>query len=416
MNKVEIQNADVMQWAREYDGPKFHSLLADPPYHLSDPRSMRRASPDAGEREKIVGFMQMKWDGGDIAFNPETWAALSEHLYPGAFGFAFASSRGWHRLAVAIEDAGLIIHPTIFCWAQGASFPKATRVPDERFDGHRYGLQSLKNAIEPIICFQKPYIGKPVDCITATGAGALNIDGARIGTDGARNNGRKTDSDIYGKLGAFSKVDYGMGRWPSNFVVDPESARRLDEQSGISSSPIGLSFRHASENIAMSGRNTERELSPNGFGDSGGASRFFFNFDWNAEVEERLFEADPVCYCAKAARVERNAGCEATEPREWIDGACVANRDIRPNRPNGNPHPTVKPIALAKWLATLLLPPIEYAPRRLLVPFAGVGSECVGAVKAGWEHVTGIEQSAEYAAIARHRIRHHGGMFVEVTP
>ncbi|GAF69059.1 unnamed protein product, partial [marine sediment metagenome] len=88
--------ADVLDWAAEYDGPKFHALLCDPPYHLG-----------------ANGFMNKSWDAAKygIAFNPDTWAALAQHLHPGAFGMAFASARGWHRLAVAIEDAGLRIHP-----------------------------------------------------------------------------------------------------------------------------------------------------------------------------------------------------------------------------------------------------------------------------------------------------------------
>ena len=72
-----------------------------------------------------------------------------------------------------------------------------------------------------------------------------------------------------------------------------------------------------------------------------------------------------------------------------------------------NHHPTVKPIDLARYLATLLLPPAEYAPRRILVPFSGVGSEMIGAMLAGWEEVVGIEQDAEYCEIARRRIAHY---------
>ncbi|GAH08560.1 unnamed protein product, partial [marine sediment metagenome] len=142
-----------------------------------------------------------KWDGGDIAYRPATWAALARHLHPGGFIMAFASSRGWHRLAVAIEDAGLVIHPSIFGWVTGQGFPKATRIdtqvdkaagaerevvgphPNDRkthgaipyggktgdgsgvvtapatplaqaWQGHRYGLQAMKPALEPIIVAQ----------------------------------------------------------------------------------------------------------------------------------------------------------------------------------------------------------------------------------------------------------------------
>ncbi len=102
-----IIQADVMQWAADYEGPLMHALLADPPYE--------------------IGFMGKAFDKTGISFRPETWVALAQHLYPGAFGMAFAGSRGWHRMAVAIEDAGLIIHPMIG-WIYGSGFPKASRI------------------------------------------------------------------------------------------------------------------------------------------------------------------------------------------------------------------------------------------------------------------------------------------------
>ena len=91
-------------WAANYTGPKFHALLCDPPYEL--------------------GFMGKKWDASGVAFRPETWAALLKHLLPGAFIMAFAGTRGYHRMAVAIEDAGFVIHPAIG-WVFGTGFPKA---------------------------------------------------------------------------------------------------------------------------------------------------------------------------------------------------------------------------------------------------------------------------------------------------
>ena len=103
-----VERADVLAWASEYDGPKFHALLCDAPYEL--------------------GFMGKTWDDSGVSFQPETWAALAKHLHPGAFGMTFAGSRTWHRIAVAIEDAGLVIHPSIFAWANGQGFPKATRI------------------------------------------------------------------------------------------------------------------------------------------------------------------------------------------------------------------------------------------------------------------------------------------------
>ena len=182
-----------------------------------------------------------------IAFRYETWEALAKHLHPGAFGMAFASARGWHRLAVAIEDSGMQIHPSIFGYSYGSGFPKASRIDSqcqkrrgvvkcqngkcisndamvnlpyaERWywyghekatEGHRYGLQALKPALEPIIVFQKPYEGKPVECITETGAGALWGDGGRVGT--GDNLGGGTFGGIFGNGQPAAKEGHPSGR------------------------------------------------------------------------------------------------------------------------------------------------------------------------------------------------------------
>jgi hypothetical protein len=291
MANWQVINGDVLQWAGEYDGPKFHALFCDPPYHLTS-ITRRFGKPGSALAKGDVyarsaaGFMGQDWDGGGVAFRSETWAALAEHLYPGAFVMAFAASRGWHRMAVALEDAGLIIHPSIFMlgWAYGSGFPKATRIdtqvdrqnglerPDklrgghigmgrhagdannenelentvphvvgkgnhtngtpihplaQTWAGHRYGLQAMKPALEPIIIAQKPYEGRPVDNITVTGAGALNIDGTRIpgswelGTQtdirgGGYDNKRPSDGDVFAR----NVQSNPAGRWPSNLILE----------------------------------------------------------------------------------------------------------------------------------------------------------------------------------------------------
>lgn len=436
---IKIHNTDAIKWAEDYDGPLFHALFCDAPYHLTtitkrfgkDGAAPAKHGKDGAFGRLSKGFMGQLWDGGDIAFQPETWSAFMRVLYPGAFGMAFAGSRGWHRMAVAIEDAGFIIHPTIFLWAYGSGFPKATRVDTQidkgkerkvigkkklwghnagsgagsfsknqyegqtgvvryeditepasdlskAWEGHRYGMQAMKPAVEPIILFQKPYQGKPLDNITETGAGTINIDGSRIGSDDININ-RWTDSAHPFGDGAGNEYESVTvkGRWPANFLLDEEAARRLDEQTGelTSGEPVGV--RH-SQNQNIYGK-VQLGKPISGYGDSGGASRFFFN------VREKLDAADPVYYCGKASPDERTAGLD-----------------------ENNPHPTVKPLDLCRHLAGLLLPPGKYAPRRLVVPFSGVGSECIGAHLAGWDEIEGIESDTKngYVDIAQKRIKH----------
>jgi site-specific DNA-methyltransferase (adenine-specific) len=294
----------------------------------------------------------------------------------------------------------------------------------------------LKPAVEIIVVFQKPYRGKPVECITRTGAGALNIDGSRIGTDGGGthcnnrgDNGRCLGHNNAGKSTSGETIhgeERQGGRWAANFIVShhPDcvyisdngasrwacvaecAVRRLDEQSGISGNrkEVRLSRKRKGFMLSGSENNVQEANAPDQYGDTGGASRFFFN------VAQQIDEADPVYYCAKASRRERDAGCEGmplklVNPNYGKGGFArptdMPEREIAPFR---NSHPCCKPLSLTRYLATLLLPPAEYAPRRIFVPFAGVASEAIGAMQAGWEEVVGVERETEYVEIAKARL------------
>lgn len=428
-----LHQAEVMAWAGSYTGPKFHAMLLDPPYHLTITKRFGNngSAPaqygrDGAFARISAGFMGQEWDGGDLAFRPETWAALTEYLYPGSFNFAFASSRGWHRMACAIEDAGMIIHPTIWLWNYANGFPKSTKVKDAHFSGHRYGLQALKPAAEPIICFQKPYRGRPVDCIRETGAGALWIDGGRIDsektTGWAGQPSRGYDGGLYHDSGP-RPVN---GRWPANLIlchlpdcvgtetggqitwqcVEGCPVREMGEQSGQrpAGSPVtGLEPSPKTKSIYGE---YDHNNAFSGYGDDGTAARFFYQAHWSYEIAERLAQTPPVIYQPKASRTEREAGLDRLpkQTRRRVNAGGLENEPRFAPIQVRNNHPTVKPIALAKYLATLLLPPVGFQ-RRILVPFAGVGSEMIGAVLAGFEEVVGIEQSARYAEIGRARLR-----------
>lgn len=442
----DIYQGDVMKWAEEYDGPPFHAALMDPPYHLTEitkrfgaaDASPAQYGTDGAFQRASKGFMGKTWDGGDIAFRPETWAALARHLHPGAYGMAFASTRGYHRMACAIEDAGLIIH-TMLGWSFGSGFPKATRIDVQvdraggqpgafrdfaggdrtapatdlavAWQGHRYGGQAIKPAFEPIVVFQKPYQGRPVDSITRTGAGALNVDGGRIGTSEstARRPVSVAGAAPFGS-GLMGGNGHAAGRWPANLLLahDPAcngacvpgcAVRRLGEQSGVSE---GIQGTRRGNTDFRGGERSDIERSA-GFGDTGTAARYFFNADW---MLDRLDAEDPVRYVAKASTAEREMGLDGWERTTVDDGrqTPIDNPYLRGETERRNTHPTVKPLDLCRYLATLLLPPDLYAPRRILVPFAGSGSEMIGAGIAGWEYCQGVELEESHVDIARTRL------------
>jgi len=364
VSNTTIHCADVVAWAHEYTGDPFHAVLCDPPYHLQsivERFSSPNAAPakpgtDGAFQRASRGFMGETWDGGDVAFNPQTWEAVLACLHPGAFGLAFSGARTYYKLPAAIETGGGLIHPALFLWVH-AGMPKATRVStgdaeiDRRFEGHRYGAGAIKPCVEPIVLFQKPYTERPRSQIAQTGAGAINIDAGRIPSDDSYAvNTWDDDAHPFGDgAGNEYTTRQESERWPGNLIIEDVGS--------------ALSFDI----------NSQHGFTHHGFG----VSRFFYT------VGGHMDDAIAAVYYSKVQPKERNAGVVG-----------------------GNPHATLKPILLAKYLASLLLPPPEYAPRRILVPFAGTGSEMIGAALAGWEEVVGVELLDKNCDIARQRIKH----------
>jgi DNA modification methylase len=105
-------------------------------------------------------------------------------------------------------------------------------------------------------------------------------------------------------------------------------------------------------------------------------------------------------YCPKARHGERDAGCERlpARTRDLFPNAGAAGKPAPRLR---NPHPTVKPIELMRWLVRLACPPDGL----VLDCFCGSGSSGVAAVL---EHrrFHGIELDPDYVEIARARITH----------
>jgi hypothetical protein len=154
------------------------------------------------------------------------------------------------------------------------------------------------------------------------------------------------------------------------------AVRLLGEQSGMTKSTRtmrGELVDNRGDNYnRANGRRIAGSDYERGHSDTGTAARFFKNFDPPLRFK----------YSAKASRAERDAG-----------------------RASRNTNPCVKPLAVTRYLATLLRPPEAYLDdATLLVPFAGSGSEMIGALLAGWRNVVGIELEQEYVDIAQARL------------
>lgn len=236
---------------------------------------------------------------------------------------------------------------------------------------------NLTPSYEPILVFRKPLEGTYVENVLKWGTGAMNIDACRVpikdGAKMARNNkegGNGWKNSSGGKNKA-ALVGEPSGRWPKNFIHDGSDEvvelfpQRTSGIPGIRKKPHQTNS--TSGTLNMTG-NVEV-----GYGDTGSAARYF--------------------YCAKVSKQERNAGLDGLPLRRYShDGRDkgIENPYQRNNSVSSNPHPTVKPIALLKYLVRLVTPP----GGTLLDPFMGSGSAGCAAVIEGFDFI-GFELDAE---------------------
>lgn len=363
--KVTLLAGDCLNVLDTLDENSVDSVVCDPPYHLtsivkrfgSEGAAEAQAGATGAYKRASAGFMGKQWDGGDVAFQVETWRKVLRVLKPGGYIVAFASSRGFGRMSVAIEDAGFINHP-MFGWIFGSGFPKATRIKAEGYDGFRYGGQATKPALEPVYMGQKPFSEVTGTAnILLWGTGALNIDGCRVESETPRPWREPAvplsgdGSQVYGafaKEGSRAVADTDKGRWPANIIHDGSDA----VLAAFPETPSGAFNGNRSEDKFRSTYGTFKGT-PEGEaaheGSTGGAARFF--------------------YAAKADSDDRL----------------------------GSNHPTVKPLDLMQYLVRLVTPPGGL----VLDPFAGTGTTGEAAWREGMRAVL-IEREPEYQAdIAR---------------
>ncbi|WP_246281818.1 DNA-methyltransferase [Fodinicola acaciae] len=335
----------------------------------------------------------------------ETWcrawaSELFRVLRPGGHLVAFGSPRTWHRLAVAIEDAGFQLRDSI-AWMYGQGFPKSLDIPRALRTHHADSADSadnagqeaarwkgwgtgLKPAFEPILVARKPVWGTVADTVRAYGTGPINIDACRVHADDAHPRDytvrRRNPGATVNATGRWQSTDETSqyagrttaGRWPPNVVLThaPDCGEEtcvpgcpvaiLDTESGTRISGANPIRRHAPVFRHVYGDFTgQPDCRPARGATRGGASRFFPAFHWHP----------------KAGRRERPAV-------------------------NGVQHPTVKPLDLTRWLIRLVTP--EHGV--LLDPFAGSGTT-LEAARAENRRCIGIEQNADYLPLIRNRLR-----------
>jgi DNA modification methylase len=244
---------------------------------------------------------------------------------------------------------------------------------------------ALKPALEPITLARKPLIGTVAANVLEHGTGGLNIDGCRVGTEERWN---PPVGELTG-IGSSRTSPTGeghsvTGRWPANFIHDgSDEVLALFPETG----PAKASDRGPGKGKTGCYGVFGGDPGVRGHDDDGGSAARFF-------------------YCAKASRDDRDEGCGALEERtKRILGSGIISSDHPETASGGgdrlarNPHPTVKPTDLMRYLCRLITPPNGI----VLDPFMGSGSTGKAAMAEGFRFI-GIEREAEYIEIARARI------------
>jgi site-specific DNA-methyltransferase (adenine-specific) len=410
----QIHHGDNREVLKNLAENSIDSVVTDPPYEL--------------------GFMGKSWDATGVAYSVELWQEVMRVLKPGGHLLAFSGSRTYHRMAVAMEDAGFEIRDQIM-WIYGSGFPKSHDVSkgidkqagakrevvgindnvvrESKIEGGSdYGGftkansditapstaeakqwqgwgTALKPAHEPIVVARKPLIGTVAANVLTYGTGGLNIDASRVGSEIVSTHHAPKGTFAGGEPNRGSDTSTYQnhtGRWPANVIHDGS-----DEV--VELFPTNAGGGHWAKTKVT------------GYGEfGGGKSEYFGQGEKDGKGSAARF-----FYCAKASKRDRNEGLDlekfplrhytvANKMGGETDSMLTGSGNPRDSRKQ-NHHPTVKPTELMRYLCRLVTPPGGI----VLDPFMGSGSTGKAAMYEGFEFV-GIELTDEYLPIAKARI------------
>lgn len=321
---VRLLLGDCIEKMKELEDNSIDSIVCDPPYE--------------------IGFMDKKWDNSGVAYNVEVWKECLRVLKPGGHLLAFGGTRTYHRMTVAIEDAGFQIRDCLM-WVYGSGFPKSHNI------GNGWGT-ALKPSVEPIVMARKSFKGTVSNNVSKYGTGAINIDDCRVGDEEISTHNAPKGTFAGGEENRGSDTNSyktHIGRWPANLLHDgsEEVLELFPDSKSTGKNYIKDEYEEKETSTPFKRGNLFVR------GDSGSAARFF--------------------YSAKTSKKDRD---------------------------EDNNHPTVKPTELMKYLCRLITPKEGI----VLDPFMGSGSTGKAALLEGFSFI-GIELNNEYYEIAKRRVK-----------
>ncbi|MGH3631647.1 MAG: DNA-methyltransferase [Sciscionella sp.] len=416
--------------------------------HLGDCREILPALPEASVDAVVtdppyeIGFLDRAWDASGVAFDPATWSACLRVLKPGGHLLAFGAPRTYHRLAVAVEDAGFTIRDQIH-WVYGQGFPKGVDIA-KALDKRRNDRAEVL-AVARFLAAARDRAGlsnRQIDAAFGLHGMAyhwttdrqttavptieqwerlralLDFDDPDVDTLVAELNARKgTVGEAYLQREVVGRRNSGLTEGRSSVFLRGARDRAPDGTIPITAPATDAAKRWAGwhtalkpahEPILVARKSTGyNSVSANVLAHGTGA----LNIDACRTGDPNSTE--PGRWPTNLALGHTPACTERTcDPRcpvfELGDTAEFfpafryqpkAPTAERPHAPDGTGHATVKPLALMRWLVRLVTPPGGL----ILDPFAGTGTTLQAAIAEGM-HALGIEQDRAHAELARTRL------------
>lgn len=431
--RVTLHAGDCLDVLDSLPEASVDAVVTDPPYHFDTivQRFGKEGSAEAGFgsdgifRRASAGFMGKSWDGGDIAFDPATWARVLRVLKPGGMLAAFSAPKCYHKMAFAIERAGFEMRDRVvhlydladrevaflesLSPAQADAFAAIIAAGDPLGDllwtfgsGFPKGLDVAK-AIDK-------HLGAQGEVVPTGAAVKRMIPGADQNSSGSwiKDNGRAYQP------GAYVPATEDAARWDGwNIALKPAYepialARKPLAEKSVAAQVLATGT--GAINIDAGRIQTNDDLG-GGIGDvAQPTGRWPANITHDgSDVATAAFPEAP----GQLAPVRPGSG-NGRKTAE-VYGAFATNSDHDPRGDAGSAarffytakakaedrlgsgHPTVKPINLMRWLCRMLCAP----GGTILDPFAGTGTTGEAAVMEGFLSIL-IEREAEYQAdIAR---------------
>jgi site-specific DNA-methyltransferase (adenine-specific) len=200
MEKTELKDATIIhgdsrQVLSDIADSSIDCVITDPPYFIDgmgDEWSNEKLRKSRSKAAAIGGLpVGMKFDPKQGRELQEFMSQISHEVYrilkPGGFYLSFSQGRLYHRMAVAIEDAGFEVRDMLIWSREGQAkafsqdhFVKKMKIPDAEKETILASLKGrktpqLKGQSEPIVLAQKPKEGTFVQNWIKYGVGLVDV-------------------------------------------------------------------------------------------------------------------------------------------------------------------------------------------------------------------------------------------------